>query len=609
MAPRSRTPRGREVCSLGLLPEHFINQVQQATDIVELVSQYVALKKRGREFVGLCPFHDDKSPSMYVSATKQIYKCFACGAGGGVYQWLMMYEKMPFPEAVRTLAERANIPVPQEAGAAPRQPGQLSRNDLLPVMGFAENFFRQQLSAPAGREALEYVKGRGLNEESLERFAVGFAPAAWDGLLRAARSQQIPEKALELAGLVSTRESGGCYDRFRNRLIFPIYDAMGRCVAFGGRAMDPEDRAKYLNSPETMLFDKSGNLYGLNWSRDSIVRSGTAVVVEGYFDALMPLQMGMGNVVATLGTALTDRHVRLLSRYAREVVLVFDADEAGTAATERALEIFLAQQVQVRVATIPSGKDPCDYCLSDGVEAFGKLVKEAPDALRYVWQRRWAAYQEAGGNLADRRRVVEEFLRLVASCEAYGSIDEIRRGQLAQHIGHVLNIPPDELQQQMRRLTRRIPTHSGKETTRQGRYEGELSVTAERQIIEVILADPELFDQAAERVCPDDFQETRLRWLAERLWQRGGRGEIRLEELLADPVLAEAGGFLIALAEAGEKRGNCEATLAGALDLIAHRRSYREMQQIKQGGLDDDALRRVQQSAQGPNPRRLPRIV
>lgn len=594
---------------MGLLPEHFINQVQQATDIVELVSQYVALKKRGREFVGLCPFHDDKSPSMYVSATKQIYKCFSCGAGGGVYQWLMMYEKMPFPEAVRTLAERANIPIPDEAGAVPRQPGQLSRNDLLPIMGFAEKFFRQQLSTPAGREALEYVKGRGLSDESLERFAVGYAPDAWDGLLRAARSRHISEKALELAGLVSTRQSGGCYDRFRNRLILPIYDAMGRCIAFGGRAMDPEDRAKYLNSPETMLFDKSGNLYGLNWSRDSIVRSGTAVVVEGYFDALMPLQMGMGNVVATLGTALTDRHVRLLSRYAREVVLVFDADEAGTAAAERALEVFLAQQVQVRVAAIPAGKDPCDYCLSDGVEAFRRLVKEAPDALRYVWQRRWNAYREAGGNLADRRRVVEDFLRLVASCEAYGSIDEIRRGQLAQHIGHVLNIPPDELQQQMRRLARRIPTHSGKETTRQGRYEGELSVTAERQILEVILADPELFDQAAERVCPDDFLQPRLRWLAERLWQKGGRGEIRLEELLADPALAETGGLLIALAEAGEKRGNYEATLAGALDLIAHRRSHQEIQQIKQNGLDDDALRRVQQSAQGPNPRRLPRIV
>jgi DNA primase len=594
---------------LPLFPEQFINAVQQATDIVELVSQYVALKKRGREFVGLCPYHDDKSPSMYVTPAKQIFKCFACGAGGGVFQWMMMYEKMSFPEAVRALAERANIPLPDRSAGPPRREGEPSKSDLLAVTGFAETFYRRQLNSSAGKEALDYARLRELSEESLERFGVGYAPDAWDALTREARAEGISERMLLAAGLVSQRESGGVYDRFRNRLILPIYDAMGRCIAFGGRALDPEDKAKYLNSPETMLFDKSANLYALNWARDTIVRSGTAVVVEGYFDALMPIQLGMENVVATLGTALTERHVRLLSRYANDVVLVFDADEAGTKAAERALETFLAQQVQVRVATIPQGKDPCDFCLAEGIEAFGELIDKAPDALQYVWDRRLAAFRQAGGNLADRQRVVEDFLRLVASSEVYGAIDEVRRGQLAQHIGHILNVPAAELQQQMKRLTRRIQRRSGSGQPVEGSYRTEPVAAPERYLLEVILAEPELFDQASERVHPEDFTDPRLRWLAERIWARGEQGPLRLEELLADPQLAEVAGWIVQLSEAGERRGNNEATLRGVLDLLAHRQSDAELRRLKEQGLNDDALRRVEQSARGANPRRIPRIM
>jgi DNA primase len=357
-----------------------------------------------------------------------------------------------------------------------------------------------------------------------------------------------------------------------------------------------------------MLFDKSANLYALNWARDAIVRSGTAVVVEGYFDALMPIQLGMENVVATLGTALTERHVRLLSRYADDVVLVFDADEAGTKAAERALETFLAQQVQVRVATIPQGKDPCDFCLAEGIDAFGELIDQAPDALQYVWDRRLRAFRQAGGNLADRQRVVEDFLRLVASSEVYGAIDEVRRGQLAQHIGHILNVPASELQQQMKRLTRRIRRRSGGEPTEDS-YAPEPSAGPERYLLEVILAEPDLFDQASERVHPGDFTDPRLRWLAERIWARGEQGPLRLEELLSDPQLAEAAGWIVQLSEAGERRGNAEATLRGVLDVLAHRQSAEDLRRLKEQGLNDDALRRVEQSARGANPRRIPRIM
>ncbi|MFZ1989811.1 MAG: DNA primase, partial [Alphaproteobacteria bacterium] len=503
-------------------PEHFINQVAQATDIVDLIGQYIALKKRGKEFLGLCPFHDDKKPSLNVSPAKQIFKCFACGAGGGVFQFLMLYDKLDFPQAVRTLADRAHIPVPQDVVAAPPSAG-LSKDDLVRVTTYAARFFRSQLRSPGGADALDYIRKRGLTEQSIDRFGLGFAPDSWDALLRAALAEGYREEQLVAAGLAARREERpGCYDRFRNRLIFPIINPAGEVVAFGGRALAAGEQAKYLNSPDTALFDKSAHLYAMNWSREAIVAGGTAVVVEGYLDALMPLQCGVGNVVATMGTALTDRHVRLLSRYANEVVVVFDADQAGAAAAERAMEIFLAQQVHVRVATILEGKDPCDYCLARGGEAFAALIKDAPDALHYLWLRRSEQVQAAGDNLADRRKAVEDFLRLVAQSAAYGAIDEVRRGQLAQHIAHMLNIPAADLQQQMRRLARTIPRSSRAPTMEPGGTEptgmeppGATPATtgtdAQRQVLEVLLNQPDLFAQAAEKISPEDFFDPVLR--------------------------------------------------------------------------------------------------
>jgi len=592
-----------------LFSEHFVQQVAQATDIVDLVGQYVALKKSGREFLGLCPFHEDHKPSMYVSPTKQIFKCFACGAGGGVYQFLMLYEKLTFPEAVRMLAERANIPVPQDA---PREGGQTegpSKKDLVAAATFAARWFRDRLHEECGSAALQYARDRGLTEESLQRFGIGYAPDSYDALLKAARSEGYSERLLLAAGLVGQRDGGGCYDRFRNRLMFPILDVTGKVIAFGGRALSAEERAKYLNSPETMLFDKSSSLYALNWSRDEISKGGRAIVVEGYLDALIPMQAGVGNVVATLGTALTDRHVRLLSRYANEVVLVFDADLAGTAAAERGLEIFLAQRVNVRVATIQQGKDPCDLVLAGGADALRQLVAEAPDALQFVWTRRMADYRAAGGNLADRRRAVEEFLRTVVSSASYGAIDDIRRGQLAQHIGHVLNISPGELQQQMRRLARQSTRRSGGQAVAAGggerRPNGDLS---ERQVLEVLLNEPDLFDVAAERVGPEDFQSQVLRTIAEHVWRLGASERLSLEELLGCGELVSAGSILADLATEGDRRGNHAETLSGAVDYMVYRRSRQEIQALKSGGLDDDALRALDRKLRGPDNRRHPTI-
>ena len=262
--------------TVALFSEQFIQQVAQATDIVELVSQYVALTKRGREYVCVCPFHDDHKPSMYVAPAKQIFKCFSCGAGGGVFQFLTLYEKMTFPEAVKSLAERANIALPADSYQAPSPAGGMSKSDLAEVVALAARFFRAQLRSDAGADAMAYARDRGLTDDSIERFGLGYAPPGWDSLLRALRSRNIRDAQLEAAGLVIKRDDGGYYDRFRNRLMFPILDPAGKVIAFGGRALDPEDRAKYLNSAESILFDKSSNLYALNWAREGIVSTGTA---------------------------------------------------------------------------------------------------------------------------------------------------------------------------------------------------------------------------------------------------------------------------------------------------------------------------------------------
>lgn len=585
-------------------PGHFVNQVAQATDVVDLIGQYVALKKRGKEFVGLCPFHDDKRPSLNVSPAKQIFKCFACGAGGGVFQFLMLYEKLSFPQAVRTLAERAHIPLPAEA-AAP-EPAGLGRNDLIAVTTFAARFFRTQLRSPAGAEPLRYALGRGLSEESIDRFGLGYAPDSWDALLRAALAEGYSEQQLVAAGLVARREErSGCYDRFRNRLIFPIFSPAGEVIAFGGRALAAEEQAKYLNSPDTALFDKSAQLYALNWSRQAIATANTAIVVEGYLDALMPLQFGVGNVVATMGTALTDRHVRLLSRYATEAVLVFDADTAGSAAAERALEIFLAQQVHVRVATVPEGKDPCDYCLTRGGQAFADLVAQAPDALHYVWQKRLEQVRAAGDNLAARRAAVEDFLRVVAQSGTYGAIDEVRRGQLAQHIAHMLNVPAADLQQQMRRLARSMPRPGQAGTAPPPTAIGS---DAQREVLEVLLNQPDLFGQASQKISPEDFPDPMLRQIAQAVWSAAEGGAVRIDELLAREELSTHAGLLVELAGAGERRGNYEPTLAGAVEDLVYRRGRREVQDIKSAGLSDESLRALDQHLRQEDLRRHPKI-
>ncbi|MEM7083819.1 MAG: DNA primase [Pseudomonadota bacterium] len=365
---------------MGKIPQHFIDGLMARVDIVEVIGQRVPLKKAGREFKACCPFHDEKTPSFHVVPHKQFYHCFGCGAHGTALGFLMDYEQLSFVEAVEDLAGQLGMDVPREQGRrAPSQP----EFDLYGLMDQASDFFQRELrDAPV---AIDYLKRRGLSGKIAKRFAVGFAPKGWDGLLR--HFDHIDNQHLETAGLIIEREeSGGHYDRFRNRVMFPIRDPRGRTIAFGGRVIEDEN-PKYLNSPETPVFQKGRELYGLYEARQARFDLSTVLMVEGYMDVVALHEAGIGNVVATLGTACTRDHLVKLFRISQEVVFCFDGDNAGRKAAWRALETCLPEVRDGRTLSflfLPDGHDPDSLVKEEGREAFERRVHQATPLSEFL---------------------------------------------------------------------------------------------------------------------------------------------------------------------------------------------------------------------------------
>jgi DNA primase len=371
-----------------------IEQVRQAADIVDVVAEHVVLRKQGRGFVGSCPFHDDKSPSFSVSPEKQFYYCFGCGAGGNVYKFLMELKKQSFSEVVLDLAQRYQVPV-QTLAQEERQELQRQislKEQLYEVMAIAARFYEHSLKQPSGQHALTYVqKKRGLTEDTIQHFQLGYAPGGWETLYRYFVDQKgIAVELVEKAGLIVPRQNGqGYYDRFRDRLMIPIHDQQSRIVGFGSRTLTNEE-PKYLNSPETDLFNKGQILFGLDKARKAIVKQDRAIVVEGYFDVIALHEAGITNAVASMGTALTSAQIRQLLRYteSKQIILNFDADKAGQKAAERAIseveDLALRGEVQLRVLNLPNGKDADEFLKERSESAYQQLVEAAP--LWLDWQ-------------------------------------------------------------------------------------------------------------------------------------------------------------------------------------------------------------------------------
>ncbi len=360
----------------GLFPREVIDQVRDGVDVVELISSYVALKRSGANFVGLCPFHAEKSPSFTVSPSKQFYHCFGCGEGGNSISFVMKRENLPFVEAVEFLANRAGITLPRRS----EEPKEYSR--IYEINKLAADFYGSKLT---NSPAAAYASGRGLSPETLQKFRMGYAPDAWDSCLKHLLLKKVGEKEVENAGLAKKSSGGNLIDRFRNRMMFPISDEKERVVGFGGRTLAEDDKGpKYLNSPETPVYSKGRVLYGLDRAGQAVRKKDQVMIVEGYMDLVALHQAGVENSVATSGTAFTDGQCRLLRRYTSNFVMVFDGDEAGRKAAARATEAAAAQGIRPSVVMLPSGKDPDDVVREGGAQAFWEMVKDAKPYMTYL---------------------------------------------------------------------------------------------------------------------------------------------------------------------------------------------------------------------------------
>ncbi len=485
------------------IPETIIDQVRLSIDIVDVVGDHVALTRRGKNFVGLCPFHDDSTPSLNVSQEKQIYKCFACGAGGNSFTFLRDIENISFIEAVRQLADRAGIALPDAKPADPDQQevfDQIYRANELAVKYFHHLLTQDEKAA----DAMAYLENRGINRDVIDAFSLGYAPDQWDGFLQIAIRRDFSPQILERAGLVLQRQTGGgFYDRFRNRITFPIHAATGRPVAFGARALDPDEQAKYINSPETPVYNKSATLYGLWRNRDAIRDAGVALVLEGYMDLIALAQYGIENAVASSGTALTTDQARLIRRYVPKTILIFDGDTAGATAAMRGIGSLFEVGLEVRVVTLPEDHDPDSYVRAHGPDGLLRLTENAASAIDFLIEQ--FAQRDDLSTVDGKTRTANALAELIGRIT-----DNALKQFLIKDIAEKIGIDEKVLigiAQTQRRTTR----------PQNGQPEPESYDTrprSERELLTFLMQHPETTDSVFKQISPDNFTNSAYRQIA-----------------------------------------------------------------------------------------------
>jgi DNA primase len=414
----------------GYIPEDRIEEIRNRINIIDLVSEYVTLKKAGRNYIGSCPFHKEKTPSFTVNAEKQIYHCFGCGEGGNAFSFLMKIGNMTFPEAVRHLAGKLGVMLPSREFTPEEKNRQDQREALLRVNHLAAGYYARSLRSPAGARGKAYLEKRGIKPETIETFQLGYAPEGWRSLRDHLQREKVSLRHAEQAGLLVPRKDGDFYDRFRGRLMFPIEDINGNVIGFGGRIIG-EGEPKYLNSPETPIYVKGRNLYGLARAKSAIRRDETLIIVEGYFDLLALWNRGIQNVVATLGTALTREHVDLIKRYTGSVALTFDADAGGKFALERSMSLFLECGLQARAVVLSDGKDPDEFISKQGKEAFLEEIGRARALVDYYIDE----VIGHGTNIDTRRGALKSAIPFIA-----GISDPAERDQFMKRVSERLGV-------------------------------------------------------------------------------------------------------------------------------------------------------------------------
>ena len=471
-------------------PDEFIDQIRSQTDIVEVIGQYVSLKKRGRNWFGLCPFHSERTPSFSVNPEMGIFKCYGCNKGGDVYTFLIEHEKLSFTQSVELLADRLGLKVPRREKARQEEE---STDKLVYANQFARDFYHRLLMEKQGRPALDYLKSRDLDEETIHLFELGWASPDREVLKKAALEHGIDEETLLDVGLLSrSEESGEIFDRFRGRIMIPILNPAGRTIGFGGRIL-AEGEPKYLNTSETLLFHKGEVLFGLDKSRGAIRRDSRAMVVEGYMDLISLYRHGFHSVVAPMGTALTPGQAVLLRRYAREVILLYDADKAGLRATFRGGDELLAAGLTVRVVTLPEAMDPDDFIRAKGRQAFEELIGSAADFL----DRKMEILETRTdlGVTANRQRAADKLLESVARCR-----DNLVRNLYLKKVAEFIGAPQSVLAERLSRLMRTRTIRQPRVMRESTGPESSTGEKAQRYLLALCLKHPEYVDSTIEKL-------------------------------------------------------------------------------------------------------------
>jgi DNA primase len=496
-----------------VIPDAVIREIQERTNIVDVISEFAPLRKMGRNFKGLCLFHEEKTPSFVVSPEKQIFHCFGCGASGNVFTFLMKQKKMDFPDAVRELGAKAGVPVPEDD----RDGGVRSSvlKELAGAVQCAADFYARKLEeAPEGSPVRRYVASRGLGREALGAFGIGYSPEAWDELYRYA-SKRLSAETLEKAGLIMRKSSGGYYDRFRNRLMFPLVDVKGSAIGFGARALD-DGFPKYLNSPETPIYQKGKHLYGMNRAVEALKDDDRLVLVEGYMDVVTCVQGGVRNVAASSGTALTPDQVRLIKRFTRNVTVLFDGDKAGEMASLRGLEILVQEDCDVRIAELPEGHDPDSYMRAAGGERFRRNVLDRAKSLfDYKFDALRKRYDPA--LLEEKVKIAMEMLETIRKAP-----NAVFRSSLVKRLSDELRVPETALLAEMEKKGAGVRTlvRAG-EASPEARGREAYVPMIERILIGLFLAFPECTERAKRAVTLEDFKNGRARSVAELIFAAG----------------------------------------------------------------------------------------
>lgn len=556
----------------------FKELVRSRTDIVGLIGEGISLQSQrmGQEYSGLCPFHDDTKPSLRVYPERQTFKCWSCNTGGDCFEYVMQSERVGFREALELLANRANLELPRSFGRRDDQQG-MGKSQLFEAVAWAEQQFHDcLLNSPQAAAAREYLQSRGFTEKSVREFRLGYHPNEWEWLIGQARGK-FGLDVLAAAKLISERKDGrGYYDYFVDRVMFPIRDMQRRAVAFGGRILpghSREDAPKYFNSLESVIFTKSRLLFGLEHARDAIRRSDTVVVVEGYTDCITAQQYGQQNVVGTLGTALTETHVTNLKRFARRVVLVYDGDDAGQNAAERALNKFLAQEVDLRILTLPAGLDPADFLESHGLEAFAKKIENAPEAWQHKLRRTIERYGLESIDAKDR--VLDEMLEVLSVVTHSGGGDagkwrnreDLILGSLVQRLG----VKEPAVRSRLAEIRRRNQQRQSRQESPTLRYDEPVAETVpvtkpttvnrrdmllEREVLQILMADPSTIEEIHRELALEEIQDGQLRALLSCCFDVFEAGEeVTFHRMMAELEDSALKGLAVSLDEEARRMG------------------------------------------------------